>query len=155
MRAALVFGFALLALGQRAGVVENNAEQQSSEFCYINHFYSSEEFRSIGIVTHSDVTKEFLASRMHLGQPFAVSGVTEGWGANSRWNHSHFEEIFQDHELFASTFATDKAPQFSAFGSVYDVYFGIFLNDRKLAELVSADYDYPTFIPAEWRLTGI
>ena len=129
-------------------------EENNQEFCYVNEFTSSGDFRSVLSAAPHEATSEFITSAMHFGQPFVVSGVTRNWGANSKWNHSYFESIFKDHELFSSTFATDKSPHFSGSPSVHDVYFGIFLNDRKLAERVAEDYAYPDFIPMQWRATG-
>ena len=132
---------------------EENIMQYSGEFCYINGFDRSDYFRTVTSTSLGRTDEEFVRKCMHSGQPFVVSGVTKNWPANWKWNHAYFEEIFQSHKLFSSTFSTTKSPQFSESPSD-DVYFGIFLNDRQLAEVVAGDYSYPDFIPEDWRLTG-
>lgn len=149
-----VFATAVLALWLAAVLYERKGSQshQRNEFCYVNSFEQSEDFRP---VTSVPVTRLLVQEYADVGKPFVVSGVTRGWGANSRWSHSYFKEIFQEFTLFSSTFTTDKSPHFSVSQSVArDVYYGIFLNDRKLADLVAGDYRYPEFIPSEWRVTG-
>ena len=127
---------------------------QSSEFCYVNPLERSGNFRT-KIIAVTRVTKDLVTKYANFGQPFVVSGTTEGWAANSKWNHSYFEEIFNGSELFSSTFATERNPHFSVSRSTtQNVYYGIFLNERTLADLVAGDYRYPEFIPAEWRVTG-
>ena len=127
--------------------------QHSGEFCYVNRFDRSDYFRPLTPMSLESSSKEFVRKCMHSGRPFVVSGVTESWPANRKWSHAYFEEIFQNHKLFSSTFSTTKSPQFSDSPSD-DVYFGIFLNDRQLAEVVAGDYGFPDFIPPDWRLTG-
>ena len=149
-----VLATAVLVLWLAGVLYERKGSQshQGSEFCYVNSFEQSEQFRPIIAVP---VTRELVEKHADIGQPFVVSGVTRGWDATSKWNHSYFEEVFQEFALFSSTFATDKSPHFSVSRSVsLDVYYGIFLNDRKLADLVAGDYRYPEFIPSEWRVAG-
>ena len=125
---------------------------QSSEFCYVNSLERLGNFRTIAATR---VTKDLVTKYANFGQPFVVPATTEGWAANSKWNHSYFEEIFNGSELFSSTFATERSPHFSVSRSAtQNVYYGIFLNERTLADLVAGDYRYPEFIPAEWRVTG-
>ena len=131
---------------------ESSITEYSSEFCYINRFDRSDYFRTVTSVFLERANEMFVRKSMHYGQPFVVSGVTKDWPANWKWSHAYFEEIFRNHNLFSSTFATSERPQFSE--SPSNIYFGIFLNDRQLSEAVAGDYSYPAFIPEDWRLTG-
>eukprot|EP00731_Ephydatia_muelleri_P021588 Em0014g179a len=126
----------------------------SNPFCYRNVFNQSDHIAEVERVTLQRVTPEFVTSRMHRGQPYIVSGVTKGWPANHKWSHDYFERLFSGHELFSSTFSTPTSPDFSDIISAHETYYGIFLNSRDSARLVSTDYSYPSFIPPEWRITG-
>ena len=126
----------------------------SNPFCYRNVFNQSDHIAEVERVTLQRVTPEFVTSRMHRGQPYIVSGVTKGWPANHKWSHDYFERLFSGHELFSSTFSTPTSPDFSDSISAHETYYGIFLNSRDSARLVSTDYSYPSFIPPEWRITG-
>ena len=147
---------AVLALWLASVIYERrrgSQPNQSSEFCYVNPLERSGNFRTI---TATRVTKDLVTKYADFGQPFVVSGATRGWAANSKWNHSYFEEVFNGSQLFSSTFATERNPHFSVSRSAtQNVYYGIFLNERTLADLVAGDYRYPEFIPAEWRVTGL
>ena len=146
--AVLALWLASVIYEQRRGTQAH----QSSEFCYVNPLERSGNFRTI---TATRVTKDLVTKYADFGQPFVVSGATRGWAANSKWNHSYFVEVFNGSELFSSTFATERNPHFSVSRSAtQNVYYGIFLNERTLADLVAGDYRYPEFIPAEWRVTG-
>ena len=144
---------AVLGLWLASVVYEQRSQtHQSSEFCYVNSLERSGNFRTIAATS---VTKDLVTKYANFGQPFVVPATTEGWAANSKWNHSYFEEIFNGSELFSSTFATERSPHFTVSRSAtQNVYYGIFLNERTLANLVAGDYRYPEFIPAEWRVTG-
>lgn len=147
---------AVLALWLASVIYERrrgSQPNQSSEFCYVNPLERSGNFRTI---TATRVTKALVTKYADFGQPFVVSGATRGWAANSKWNHSYFEEVFNGSQLFSSTFATERNPHFSVSRSAtQNVYYGIFLNERTLADLVAGDYRYPEFIPTEWRVTGL
>ena len=127
----------------------------SNPFCYRNFLNSSDQIASVERVTQREANAEFVTSRMHRGQPYIVSGVTEGWPANYKWSHDYFKGLFAGHDLFSSTFSTPLSPDFSDNTThTREVYYGIFLNRRESAELVASDYSYPSFIPPEWRVTG-
>lgn len=126
----------------------------SNPFCYRNVFNRSDPIAEVERVTLEEATIEFVASRMHLGQPYVVSGVTTGWPANDKWCHDYFRRLFGGHQLFSSTFSTPMSPDFSARTPPQETYYGIFLNSRSSAGLVAGDYSYPSFIPPEWRVTG-
>lgn len=132
-------------------------ERASVDFCHQNHFQGSDTFRTLVALTEANVAREAMAAYMHAGLPFVVSGVTEGWPANSKWNHSFFDHAFRDHshDVFSSTFSTPVSPDIAhPSTSVHEIYYGMFLNDPTLAEHISADYSYPEFVPEEWRETG-
>ena len=135
---------------------KEKAAKEATDFCYQNHFQQSDTFRTLEAVSGMAATRDVISAFMHTGQPFVVSGVTNKWPANSKWNHSFFERTFRGHDsdIFSSTFSTAAAPDISHADSVHDIYFGMFLNDRTLAELMAADYRYPEFIPEDWRETG-
>lgn len=126
-------------------------------FCYVNHFSASRLVyhpvpNATSVTGH--VPAASVASHIDSGLPFLVSGVTDGWPATSRWSHSYFQTIFSGHDLFSSTFSTTKLPTFTDGYPNKEVYYGIFLNDLRLAALVAKDYDYPRFIPEELRIHG-
>ena len=134
------------------------ASEGAVDFCHRNHFQRSDTFRTLVALTGLNAAREAMAAYMHAGQPFVVSGVTEGWPANSKWNHSFFDYAFREHshDLFSSTFSTPVAPDIAhPPTSVHEIYYGMFLNDRTLAEQISADYSYPEFVPEEWREIGV
>lgn len=147
--ALLIYTFAALRLADAR--YEDNG---SNPFCYRNIFNPNDEIASVERIAHQQATAEFVTSRMHWGQPYIVSGVTEGWLANYKWSHNYFRELFASHDLFSSTFSTPMSPDFSGTTPTHEIYYGIFLNSRDSAELLSADYSYPSFIPPEWRVTG-
>lgn len=128
-----------------------------SLFCYVNDFSASRlVYHPVPNATSSTghVPATSVASHIDSGLPFLVSGVTDSWPATSRWSHSYFQTIFSDHDLFSSTFSTTELPTFGGGYPDKGVYYGIFLNDPRLAALVAKDYHYPMFIPEELRVHG-
>lgn len=125
------------------------------DFCHINDFNNSETtYQPMQFYPHMDnVTDKAFSHHVELGRPFAVGGVTVDWMASQKWTDGYFRSIFSDFELFSSTFATNSSPVFEAH-SRRDVYYGIFLNDRNLADFIASDYSYPRFIPKDLVLQG-
>ena len=134
--------------------VLNDLSSCSVDFCYKNEFPPSDRFELLKKTSLVDLTHEFVVDRMNIGAPFVVSQLTHDWKATERWTHSYFEELFVDSDLFSSTFSTLAMPTFSSNHSMEEVYFGVFLNDEGLSEKLRADYQYPNFIPEEWRNIG-
>ena len=130
-----------------------NADE-TVDFCYKNVFMSSDQFAMLNKISSDAVTLDFVIERMNNGLPFVVSHVTHNWKANEKWDHEYFEKLFGNSELFSSTFSTLTAPKFLSNQSTTEIYFGVFLNDEGLSELLQSDYQYPSFIPVEWRNTG-
>lgn len=124
------------------------------DFCYKNVFISNDTFEILDKTRADAVTLDFVNERLNMGLPFVVSRLTYNWKANEKWDHEYFERMFRDSELFSSTFSTLTAPVFSSNQSTEEIYFGVFLNDDKLSELLQPDYQYPSFIPEEWRNVG-
>ena len=100
-----------------------------------------------------DVADTMVFHHLEYGKPFVVSGVTRHWKANVKWSAEYFKEVFSEFELFSSTFATNVTPVFDIVDD-QDVYYGIFLNDRKAAESVAEDYVFPSFIPPHLKVQG-
>ncbi len=149
MRSDIVIVVVMLFLTLRSAYNCHNID-----FCHINNFnYSKKDYYYLDLV--DGVSQEELYESMELGRPFAVSGVTKEWKATSKWNSKYFRSIFSNVELFSSTFATNTSPVFDA-KSPDDrgIYYGIFLNDRDLADHLADDYSYPKFIPEELRMQG-
>ena len=130
-----------------------NQSRENVDFCHINDFNSLTDLTFEHIVPTPGATPAVLLSHMERGEPFVVSGVTEGWRAREKWSETYFEEIFANVELFSSTFATNMSPVFQQ-SSRKDIYYGIFLNDRGLAEFLSKDYTYPNFVPHRLKIQG-
>lgn len=126
------------------------------KFCHVNNFSVSNDTYKMEFTRVNDLTVSFFAESMNLGRPFVVSGVTHNWRANSKWDSDYFRNAFSNFELFSSTFATNTSPMFDNSG-VNDryVYYGIFLNDRSVADLIADDYIYPNFIPSHLRMQGM
>ena len=122
------------------------------EFCYVNDF-DAPGVHFTPLLVEAEATLESVTRAVDEGRPFVVGGVTRGWAATGKWSHSYFKELFKNSRLFSSTFSTAKAPRFGDKDT--QTYFGIFLNDPALAELVAMDYGYPDFIPPGWRVRGI
>ena len=150
-----VFTLTLLPIFSYSSISDYASLNRSTEkvdFCHINDFDSSDlDFEHI--VPTSGATPAVLLSHMERGEPFAVRGVTEDWSASEKWSESYFEEIFANVDLFSSTFATNVSPVFQQLPRK-DVYYGIFLNDKGLAEFLSKDYTYPDFIPHRLKIQG-
>ena len=123
------------------------------DFCYKNNFSPSDKYKRLDKILDA-VTFDFVIERMNSGLPFVVSHVTHNWKATEKWNHDYFENLFADSELFSSTFSTLTAPKFSSNQSTEQIYFGVFLNDDRLSKLLQPDYQFPDFIPEEWRSVG-
>ena len=100
----------------------------------------------------SESEEETFLRHVDQGRPFLVPRVSEGWQARHKWTHEYFAELFREAPLFSSAFTTHASPDIS---SPEDSYYGIFLNDPALAELVSEDYTYPKFVPKAWRMEGM
>ena len=124
------------------------------DFCCKNVFMTSDKFETLNKIPLDAVTLDFVIERMNTGLPFVVSHVTHDWRANEIWDHEYFEKLFGDNELFSSTFSTLAAPKFLSNQSREEIYFGVFLNDERLSKLLQPDYQYPSFIPEEWRNVG-
>ena len=96
--------------------------------------------------------------RIDAGSPFIIRSIANEWPATQKWNHNYFKRIFSSNDdlLVSSTFSTTPPPStFSANETKKrETYYGIFLNDPILANLVAADYDLPSFIPGDWWLRG-
>ena len=122
-------------------------------FCHVTDFSVTrgQDFQPVPNATVAASVVGYIAS----GQPFLVSGVSASWPATRRWSHSYFRSVFRGHDLFSSTFSTAESPRFEDSYPRHDVYYGIFLNDPSLANLVANDYQYPEFIPEELRLQGM
>ena len=127
---------------------------ETVDFCYKNSFPPSDKFESLDKTPLDLVTFDFVTERMNTGHPFVVSHLTDNWKANKKWDHDYFKELFGNSELFSSTFSTLTAPTFSSNQSAEKIYFGVFMNDERLSKLLQPDYQYPSFIPKEWRNTG-
>lgn len=127
-----------------------------AQFCYVNDFSASRLYHSVPNATSASghVPGAAVANYIESGLPFLVSGVTDNWPATKRWSHAYFQTIFSGHGLFSSTFSTTELPTFEDGYPNKEVYYGIFLNDPKLAALVADDYEYPRFIPEELRVHG-
>ncbi len=133
-----------------------NAQNTSHPFCHVNNFTASEEvFQHLECINVEHVSESFLSHRVEYGIPFVVSGVTKNWRANTRWTSDYFKEVFSDLELFSSTFATNVSPVFDSFVNEREIYYGIFLNDRRAADTLALDYTYPSFIPPHMRVQGM
>lgn len=125
-----------------------------TDFCHINDFNSSTiTYQSLKTTITKDVTETAFFTNAELGQPFAVSGVGGTWKASTKWNEEYFKNVFSDFELFSSTFATNASPVFGS-APQENIYYGIFLNDKSLADLLANDYTYPSFIPQELNMQG-
>ncbi len=125
------------------------------DFCYVNDFSNSQvQFHPLNLTNLGDVTEEGFFADLEWGRPFVVRGVTEGWKANKKWDVEYFRHVFSDFELFSSTFATNASPVFESASPQEDVYFGIFLNDAKLAAFLAEDYVYPSFVPPHLKMQG-
>lgn len=132
------------------------------DLCHVNDFNATTTttgttttYNLIQLVNIEDMTPTVLLKNMEQGQPFCVKGVTEGWKAKERWTEEHFRSVFASFELFSSTFATNASPVFgSSPRSDRDVYYGIFVNDNHLAQVLAEDYSYPTFIPQDLKVQG-
>jgi len=130
------------------------SQNASRLFCHVNNFAASDEdFLKLESTSIEDVTDTMVLHHVEYGKPFVVSGVTQHWRANLRWTAEYFKEAFSELELFSSTFATNASPVFGM-GDDRDVYYGIFLNDRKAAESVAEDFVFPSFIPPHLRVQG-
>jgi len=134
--------------------VLNDLSSCSVDFCYKNEFSQRDKFELLKKIPLVDITYEFVVDRMNVGAPFVVSQVAHNWKATDRWTHAYFEKLFANSELFSSTFSTLDMPTFSSNHSMEEVYFGVFLNDEELSERLRSDYQYPNFIPKEWRNIG-
>ena len=129
--------------------------REGVDFCHINDFSASSiHYSPIPIVGVEDVTGAVLLSFADIGQPFAVRNVTNGWKARERWTEQYFGTVFANFELFSSTFTTNVSPIFDPLSSEKDVYYGIFINDQKLADSMAEDYIYPVFIPEKLKMQG-
>ena len=124
------------------------------DFCHKNAFTPSSKFEMLDKIPLNAVTLDYVIEKMNNGLPFVVSHLTHDWAANEKWDHKYFEELFGNSEMFSSTFSTLTAPRFSSNQSAEEVYFGVFLNGEKLSKLLQPDYQYPSFIPEEWRSVG-
>ena len=155
---ATMVSFGILQLSRCHGNHGNQAPPgRGSKFCYVTDFSSSgAEFQLVlnATPTYAHLAAVGVASFMHSGQPFLVSGVTANWPARDLWSHAYFQKLFSGHKLFSSTFSTSERPQFEDGHRDSEIYYGIFLNDPSLAALVANDYQYPEFIPAAWRVHG-
>ena len=129
-----------------------------NEFCHVNNFTenSNEEFHAIEKVHVDTLDQFYLSKQFRLGSPFVVTGVTRGWKATEKWDHTYFSKIFKNEELFSSTFSTPSKPEFCQTDECNrNTYYGIFLNNPLLADSLSDDYEYPPFIPGDWWIKGI
>lgn len=122
------------------------------DFCHVNDFSASNtQYEPIPLANIEDLTPAVLLSHAELGQPFAVANVSMDWKAREKWNERYFQNVFANYELFSSTFATNVSP---AIDSIENVYYGVFINDKVLADFLSEDYNYPSFIPKELKMQG-
>lgn len=129
-----------------------SSSASGSKFCHVTDFSTSNnDYHPVPHVTSPDR----LTDLIRTGQPFCVHNVTDNWVAPAKWNHTYFRGLFQGHALFSSTFSTPEQPQFEEDYPNKEIYYGIFLNDPSLAELVANDYHYPHFIPENLRLYGM
>ena len=137
-------------------IVDVTLAQFHEDFCHINDFNSSKTvYQSLHMYANmEEVTETIFSGHVELGRPFAVSGVTERWRAKDKWTDGYFRSVFSGFELFSSTFATNSSPTFEPH-SRRDVYYGIFINDRSLADFIAQDYSYPAFIPKHLIVPGI
>jgi len=124
------------------------------DFCYKNEFLPSDKYEIIKKTPLGAVTHELVVDKMNNGAPFVISQLTHTWKATERWTHAYFQKLFVDSELFSSTFSTLAMPTFSSNQSSKEIYFGMFLNDEELSEKLRPDYEYPAFIPKDWRSIG-
>ena len=131
----------------------HNTTRSSNVFCHVTDFSSSTGYSPAPVanVTSSEGITDYISR----GQPFLVPGVSDKWPASEKWSHAYFRRLFQGHALFSSTFSTPRQPQFEEDYPNKEIYYGIFLNDPALAELVANDYHYPRFIPENLRLYGM
>lgn len=148
--AAAWCGVAAVASVALLVVVSYDPASGGSVFCHVTNFTRDDGFYPVPNATSEDSVSDFISS----GQPFLVGGVTWDWPASEKWSHSYFRRIFEGHALFSSTFSTPRQPQFQEDYPNKEVYYGIFLNDQSLAELVANDYHYPHFIPDHLKLHG-
>jgi hypothetical protein len=135
--------------------IASNQSRENVDFCHVNDFDapSSILYQSIPLTDIENVTAAVLLSYAEVGQPFVVRNIAREWKAREKWNEQYFQTIFADFELFSSTFATNASPVFGSLPK-RDVYYGIFINDKKLADFMSGDYMYPRFIPEELHVQG-
>lgn len=133
-------------------VVTNSSSDvtASSIFCHVIDLSNNSRFVTVATIS----SPESVARHLDSGVPFVVKGVATSWPATRKWSHAYFREIFQGYDLFSSTFSTTEYPKFDEDYPNKAVYYGIFLNDQRLAELVATDYVYPDFIPLHHRLHG-
>lgn len=136
-------------------IISVTLAQLHEDFCHINDFNSSSTvYQSLhAYPSMEEVTKTTFFNHVELGTPFAVAGVTENWRAKVKWTDGYFRSVFSGFELFSSTFATNSSPTFEPH-SRRDVYYGIFINDRNLADFIAQDYSYPAFIPKHLIVSG-
>lgn len=129
--------------------------REDVDFCHVNDFKASSiYFKPILYADIKDVTPAVLLSYAELGQPFVVRNVANEWRAREKWSEQYFQTVFANFELFSSTFATNVSPIFDSLSSK-NVYYGIFINDKKLADFMSGDYNYPNFIPEQLKMQGM
>ena len=130
-------------------------QRNKSDFCYFNDFNSMTiAYHKIEKTRIDNFTGAAFYKSVEFGIPFVISGVTDGWKANTKWDNLYFKKVFQNFELFSSTFATNASPVFDSVPNDDRIYYGIFINDRGLADMLAEDYDYPPFIPHELKIQG-
>lgn len=136
-------------------------KESSSEFCHINNFSDTgnHTFHTLVPIHVTDLNETFVMEQVNIGMPFVVSSITKLWRAVDKWDHTFFKSVFRDEQLFSSTFSTLNSPEFcddtAELCEDHNVYYGVFLNNPRLAEYVHEDYQYPEFIPEEWWVKGM
>ena len=149
----------LVCIAEIHSYIEDTSHSKDvmNDFCHVNNFSnsSSDDFNAVHQVHINELEQFHLSKHFNMGSPFVVTGVTEDWTAVEKWDHSYFKGLFKSEELFSSTFSTPSKPEFCDSDECNrNTYYGIFINNPLLADSLSEDYEYPSFIPEEWWIKG-
>lgn len=128
----------------------------SVDLCYPSHLHANTDsitFEPLEMVdTKSTMAwKDQVTALVDVGKPFVVQGITGGWAATNKWNHSYFKQFLGENDLVSSTFSTPLKPKFWVSDDVRNkTYYGAFINSLKLSETLKMEYELPNFIPESW-----
>ena len=86
--------FSMIVASQIYIALQQNSFKSYNEydFCHVNDFNHSDiTYGELDIIELENLTSKMFHKFMDLGQPFVVSGVTNGWRANQKWESGYFE----------------------------------------------------------------